>query len=117
MFGKLITILLLFACSLFLLPACSRQSTQAAGKPQQGKDYRVMLERSRQRNKMEHMRQEILGSIQAFQSDLGRLPNTLNELVLRGYMDEIPPPPDGMTYEYSPVSGTARIVRIRPSAE
>jgi hypothetical protein len=43
--------------------------------------------------------------INMFQVQEGRYPNSLNELVEKGYIDKLPEPPEGMKFVYDPKTG------------
>ena len=49
-------------------------------------------------------------AIGMFQAQEGRNPASLNELVTKRYLPNIPPPPTGMKYDYNPQTGQARVV-------
>ena len=49
-------------------------------------------------------------AIKVFQSEEGRLPKDLNELVTKGTIREIPPPPPRMKYDYDAKTGVIKVV-------
>ena len=49
-------------------------------------------------------------AIKTFYTDEGRLPKDLNELVTKGTVREIPPPPPGMKYNYDAKTGVIKVV-------
>jgi hypothetical protein len=49
-------------------------------------------------------------AVQLFQAQEGRLPKTLNELVTKQYLRSLPPPPNGMKYDYNAQTGQVRVV-------
>ncbi len=49
-------------------------------------------------------------AIQQFQVEQGRLPKDLNELVAKGAITQIPPPPRGMKYDYDSKTGVIKVV-------
>jgi hypothetical protein len=49
-------------------------------------------------------------AIKAFHTEEGRLPKDLNELVSKGTISQIPPPPRGMKYEYDATTGVIKVV-------
>ena len=49
-------------------------------------------------------------AIQRFQVDQGRLPKDLDELVAKGAITQIPPPPRGMRYDYDSKTGVIKVV-------
>lgn len=67
-------------------------------------------------NKAQKSAQKTLGSVgldqalKTFYADEGRFPKDLGELVSKGTISQIPPPPRGMKYHYDPQAGTVKIV-------
>ena len=49
-------------------------------------------------------------AIQLYQAQEGQLPKTLNDLVAKQYLPNIPPPPAGMKYDYNPQTGAVKVV-------
>lgn len=49
-------------------------------------------------------------ALKTFYTDEGRFPKDLNELVTKGTISQVPPPPRGMKYNYDPKAGTIKIV-------
>jgi hypothetical protein len=49
-------------------------------------------------------------AIKAFQAENGRSPKNLEELVSSGAINEIPPAPRGMKYDYDPATGRVKVV-------
>ena len=60
--------------------------------------------------------QKTLGSvgldqaIKTFYTQEGRLPKDLDELVSTGVINQVPPPPRGMNYEYNSATGAIKVV-------
>lgn len=50
-------------------------------------------------------------AIQMFSSQEGRYPTDLNELVVKGYMRQLPEPPYGMQFVYDAASGEVKVVK------
>jgi hypothetical protein len=50
-------------------------------------------------------------AIQLFHEQEERFPKDLKELVSKGFLQQVPPPPYGMQYKYDPASGTVQIVK------
>ena len=48
--------------------------------------------------------------IEMFNAQEGRFPRDLNELVQKGYIQGVPPAPQGMRLDYNPQSGELKIV-------
>src|SRR6185295_8124246 len=49
-------------------------------------------------------------AIKTFYTQEGRLPKDLDELVTKGVINQIPPPPRGMKYDYDAKSGVIKVV-------
>ena len=49
-------------------------------------------------------------SIKNFQIQENRLPKDLEELVSKGVISQLPPPPRGMKFDYDPKSGIVKVV-------
>ena len=49
-------------------------------------------------------------AIQRFNVEQGRLPKDLDELVAKGAITQIPPPPRGMKYDYDSKTGVIKVV-------
>ncbi len=49
-------------------------------------------------------------AIQAFSAAEGRFPKDLNELIGPDYLRQLPPPPNGMKYDYNATAGVVKIV-------
>ena len=49
-------------------------------------------------------------AIKTFYTEEGRLPKDLDELVTKGTIGQIPPPPRGMKYDYDAKTGVVKVV-------
>ena len=49
-------------------------------------------------------------ALKTFYTDQGRFPTNLNELVSKGTISQVPPPPRGMKYDYDSKAGTIKVV-------
>ncbi len=47
--------------------------------------------------------------INTFQIQEGRYPNSLEELVEKGYIEKLPEPPEGMKFYYNPKTGNVEV--------
>jgi hypothetical protein len=47
--------------------------------------------------------------INTFQIQEGRYPNSLDELVEKGYIEKLPQPPEGMKFVYDPKTGSVEV--------
>jgi hypothetical protein len=90
----------------------SRVVEEPAAAPQDGRDYRSVIERARARQSPAHAQQELEQAVRRFQHDLARLPTSLTELVARRYIPELKAPPDGHVYSYDPVHGNVAVVPV-----
>lgn len=50
-------------------------------------------------------------ALKMFYNEEGRFPTNLNELVAKGTMSQIPPPPRGMKYDYDSKAGTLKVLQ------
>lgn len=100
------------AMAFLLACGCRRDASPPADTSRPGPDYRRMIERARNRQSDARNTEMLLAGIQRFQSDLGRFPTGLVELVSRGYIPVLPAPPRGMAYSYDRVLGNVMLVRI-----
>ena len=53
----------------------------------------------------------INNKINVFRRQFGRYPNSLDELVEKEVLDKVPPPPQGMKYQYDPATGKLSVVQ------
>lgn len=49
-------------------------------------------------------------AIKTFHNEEGRLPKDLDELVSKGTISQIPPPPRGMKYDYAAKTGVIKVI-------
>src|SRR6185503_7116278 len=49
-------------------------------------------------------------ALKTFYTEEGRFPTNLNELISKGTVSNIPPPPRGMKYDYDSKAGTIKVV-------
>jgi len=78
---------------------------------EQGKDYRQMVQRTRDRVAASDSMYLVQDKIQEFQTAHGRLPEGLQELVMLGFLDRIPPAPEGSQYAYDRILGNVQLVK------
>jgi hypothetical protein len=77
------------------------------------RDYRVMLERARNRKAYQHSLEQVKDAIEKFQVELGRLPTNLYEVVRFRYLDEFPEQvPAGYTWGYDSVHGRVSFIKV-----
>lgn len=93
------------------LAACSQERSRAVTETTAGgnHDYRQMIERARNKQSSQHALDGLQDGIRAFQTDIGRLPTNITELVLRHYVKSIPTLPPGQQFFYDPVHGNVTI--------
>ncbi|OQA25528.1 MAG: hypothetical protein BWY59_01742 [Verrucomicrobia bacterium ADurb.Bin345] len=99
------------ALCLLVLAGCKRAPAPAQGTGQEP-DYRALIERARQRKEASSRYADVERALREFQVQLGRFPTNLNEITRTGFLDALPPPPEGMAYAYDPMSGAIRFVRV-----
>lgn len=109
------TLVCALACTA-LGAACTRERSRAVEPAEESasepRDYRGMLERARTRQGEAQMMADLEGGIQRFQTSVARLPTNLQELVVFGFLQQIPDPPAGMAYSYDPLHGNVRLIPI-----
>jgi DNA polymerase III gamma/tau subunit len=74
-------------------------------------DYLGAISKAKQTAEKTVSASSISQAIQLFQSQEGRYPQNLKELVTEGYLPQLPQPPRGMQYQYNPQSGEVKVVR------
>ncbi|NCD34638.1 MAG: hypothetical protein EOL87_14630 [Spartobacteria bacterium] len=84
-----------------LLAACSK------GAASDSKDnvYQEMLNRVERKRAAEAGIQDVRSAVRLFQTQLGRLPTNLTELVRFGYVETLPRLPEGYQIDYNPAIG------------
>jgi len=101
-------IVLLSCLALAALVSCSREGNTQSDLP----DQRELIEHARQRGAVLANLELLADGVEQFHIQLGRFPTNLAEVVRVGYVDEMPPLPEGMVYSYDPVFGHIRVVRF-----
>jgi hypothetical protein len=96
-----------------LLSACGREETKPVRQPN---DYRTMIEHARKRQASSAGLKTVTDAMRKFEVDLGRAPKDLTELVRLGYIEEVPPPPDGQTYVYDPELANVQLAPLSQQA-
>jgi len=84
-------------------------STNAPAKP---KDYRAMLQRVRIKQQERNSLEDVQKAVSAFQMRFGRLPTELTDLVGRGVLSELPPPPPETRFVYDRLAGNVKLVSL-----
>ena len=101
------------AACLCFFHGCSKEDKSASDKNSSGNavaDYVNTL------GNQQKSAQKTLGAagldraVQAFQVQENRLPKDLEELVSKGVINQLPPPPRGMKFDYDPKSGIVKVV-------
>jgi hypothetical protein len=80
--------------------------------PAQSRDYRAMLQRVRAKQEERNGLEEVQKAISTFQMRIGRLPAELTELVERGILPSIPPPPLEMRFVYDRIKGNVTLAPL-----
>jgi hypothetical protein len=107
------------AC-LFLFPGCkdkkaatasTESSDTSSGNPLTAPaDYVAALGKAQKQAQKTLSTVGLDQAIKTFYNDEGRLPKDLNELVTKGTIGQIPPPPRGMKYDYDSKTGIIKVV-------
>ncbi|MCM8817928.1 MAG: hypothetical protein NC915_00355 [Candidatus Omnitrophica bacterium] len=98
----------LFFCLLIFF-GCSKEKKEELTPLNAPKKYFETIDRAKK--KAEGM-DEVLylkNKIVTFQIQEGRNPNSLEELVEKGYIEKLPTPPKGMNFVYDPKTGAVSI--------
>lgn len=93
-----------------LLLACRPSGARRAELAADTNDYTAMLQQARARDATAALAVEIGEAVRRFQTDVGRLPRTLDELVVRRYLTRIPSPPAGYQLRYDARLGNVGLV-------
>ena len=107
--------MLLFAAACFFFAGCKQENKAPAaassGNPLTAPaDYVDALGKAQQSAQKTLTTVAIDQALKAFSGEEGRYPKDLNELVTKGTISQIPPPPRGMKYDYDPKTGTVKVV-------
>ena len=101
-----------FSVVIFACTGCSPERSHAVNEAEansgQG-DFRKMIERTRARQSAQNTLEEMQAAVQKFQSELGRLPTNIAELVVRKYVKAIPQLPADQHFEYDTALGVLSI--------
>lgn len=108
---------LLFAAACFLFVGCNEEKkTPPAADTSPGNPLTAPADYVGALGKAQKSAQKTLGAVgmdqalKVFFADEGRYPKDLNELVTKGTISQIPPPPPGMKYDYDSKTGTIKVV-------
>ena len=110
---RFLSALLALAGGLSARAAESNAPSASTNAPAAPKDYRAMLQKVRLKQQERNGLEELQQAISAFQVRVGRLPLELSELVERGLLPDLPPPPMYTRFAYDRITGN---VRIAPQA-
>ncbi len=98
--------------SLFLVVSLLAVSCNRKKKPEEGltpmnavEKYGGVMSKTLKKSKAMDDVLYMKNKINTFQIQEGRYPNSLNELVEKGYLDNLPEPPKGMAFHYEPSTG------------
>jgi len=110
------SITLLFAAACFLFTGCEDKKAAPATKTDSGNPLSAPADYVGAVGKAKTSMEKTLSTValdqalKAFSGEEGRYPKDLNELVTKGTISQIPPPPRGMKYDYDPKAGTIKVV-------
>ena len=92
---------------------CSKPTAPAADTGE-APDYGQLLRNARERSAARMGTDRLSEAIGAFETEMGRSPTNLTELVRYGFIKEIPPAPAGKAYSYDSVNSVLLLVPARP---
>jgi hypothetical protein len=114
---KAFTFLLAAACLCFLFGChAEKKSSTPSTETSSGNPLTAPADYVGALGKAQKSAQKTLGAvgldqaIKVFSSEEGRFPTNLNELVSKGTIGQVPPPPRGMKYDYDPKTGAIKVV-------
>lgn len=104
------------AACLCLFQGCKAEKKSTPGDTSSGNPLTAPADYVDALGKAQKSAQKTLGTvgldqaIKAFHTEEGRLPRDLDELVSKGTISQIPPPPRGMKYDYDAKTGVIKVV-------
>lgn len=107
---------LLFAAVCFCFVGCKEKKTSAPNNTSSGNpltapaDYVGAVGQAYKSTQKNLAPLGLDQAIKTFYADQGRFPNDLNELVSKGTIGQVPPPPRGMKYDYNSKTGVIKVV-------
>ena len=84
----------------------------ATNAPVQPRDYRAMLQRVRVKQQERNSLEDVQKAVSTFQMRFGRLPAELGDMVERGVLSELPPPPNGTRFVYYRIKGNITLAPL-----
>ena len=103
---------LIYLCIFFLfLTSCSKKKEESEkltplnAPAKYGETMGRALKKSKAMGDILYLKNKI----NTFQIQEGRYPSSLEELVRKGYIDQIPEPPEGMKFVYDPKTGNVDV--------
>lgn len=115
---RTLTFFIAAAC-LFFLPGCKEKKTAASstntdtssGNPLTAPaDYVGAIGKAQKQAQKTLSTLGLDQAIKTFYNEEGRFPKTLDELVSKGTINQVPPPPRGMKYDYDSKTGVIKVV-------
>ena len=112
---NVLTLLLAAACLCFVT-GCKEEKKASSGDTSSGNpltapaDYVGAIGKAQKSMEKTLTTAGLDKAIQSFYTTEGRFPKDLNELVSKGVINQIPPPPRGMKYNYDSQAGTLQVV-------
>jgi len=100
-------VLVLFVLSSVFMVSCKKkeQSGENLTPMNAVEKYGGVMSKTLKKSKAMDGMMYIKNKINTFQMQEGRYPSSLNELVEKRYLDKLPEPPKGMTFNYDPATG------------
>jgi len=100
---------LILLAILFFISGCNRNNNNSTSPTDKVKKFGQKIERTFKRGKLTNTTMYLKNKIITYQREEGRYPESLQELVDKGYIKEIPKPPEGMNYYYDPKIGKIEV--------
>jgi hypothetical protein len=107
-----VTLLFAAACLCFFV-GCKEKSSTSSSDTSSGNavaDYVNTLGQAQKSAQKTLTAVGIDKAIKTFYTQEGRFPKDLDELVSKGVINQVPPPPRGMKYDYDSKSGIIKVV-------
>ncbi|MGC8977042.1 MAG: hypothetical protein ACP5OB_05400 [Candidatus Ratteibacteria bacterium] len=102
-------IILVFILPIFILSGCSKKKKEELTPLNAPLKYGETIGRAMKKAKAMDSVLYLKNKINTFQIQEGRYPNSLDELVQKGYIDKLPSPPEGMQFFYNPKTGEVSV--------
>jgi hypothetical protein len=113
---KAFALLFAVACLCFLVSCKQKKTSTPSSDTTSGNPLTAPVDYLGAVGKAQNSMQKTLGTvgldqaIKSFSATEGRFPKDLDELVSKGVINQVPPAPRGMKYDYDPKAGTIKVI-------